>query len=439
MNKYLIDLVEEMNNIRRAAILWEKINDYIKNLNLFPFVPPSIDENEVRTQRISTRLFIFLWILSMSMLLLYTSLIINSETITVERPSLAEYSYLNSIYSQTLTCPCSKVSINYGEFIHVEYTLHQVCSSVFVDHTWLDYLFNVPPLAKRFIYDFRVGNPERFQTLRKLCELINSTISNSSILFYSNQHVNAFVIRQELLKSQIQSLTDQFRSSTANSFSLSLAIIRDTTQINALFSAAETNYILQISAAKTQIFMHSESYDGCECVISSSCVKQAAFYKHPNSTPLFVVRGFYAGCSVVESLLQSTLECLYDESCLNQLQSHISSSSSIDMNAIPLNASSPTKYVVTSTIQELVDNLMIEEWNVSMMYETYYNECQPTQCSYTIERRNDVIYIVTTLFGIAGGLNTVLQHAVPRFVRFVVSWIGRRRMTVVPETVAVAT
>jgi hypothetical protein len=438
MNKYLIDLFEEMNNTRRAAILWEKIKDYIKNLNLFPSVPPSIDENELRTQRISTRLFIFLWISSMTMLLLYTSLIINTETITVERPSVAEYSYLNSIYSQTLTCPCSKVSINYGEFIHVEYTLHQVCSSVFVDHTWLDYLFDLP-WAIWFISDFRMSNPERFQTLRKLCELINSTISNSLIRFYSNQHVNAFVIHQELLKSQIESLTDQFRSSVANSFSLSLAIIQDTTQTNALFSARNTNYLPEITADKTQIFMASTSYDGCKCVISSSCFKQAAFYKQPDQTPLFVVRGFYAGCYVVKSLLRSTLECLYDESCLNQLQFHISSSSSIDMNATPLNASSPTNYLVTSTIQELVDNLMIEEWNVSMMYETYYNGCQPTQCSYTIERRNDVIYIVTTLFGIAGGLNTVLRHVVPRFVRFVVSWIERRRMTIVPETVAVAT
>jgi hypothetical protein len=88
------------------------------------------------------------------------------------------------------------------------------------------------------------------------------------------------------------------------------------------------------------------------------------------------------------------------------------------MTIIPLNASLPSLYSVNSTIEELVDNLMIEEWNVSTMYETYYNECQPIQCSYTIERRNNIVYIVTTLFGIAGGLITVLRLIIPRLVKF---------------------
>jgi hypothetical protein len=53
------------------------------------------------------------------------------------------------------------------------------------------------------------------------------------------------------------------------------------------------------------------------------------------------------------------------------------------------------------------------------MYESYYNECQPTQCTYRIETRNDLIYIVTTLFGIVGGLITVLKLVVPRLVKLV--------------------
>jgi hypothetical protein len=93
--------------------------------------------------------------------------------------------------------------------------------------------------------------------------------------------------------------------------------------------------------------------------------------------------------------------------------------SSAPITIIPLDASLLTRYSVNSTIQELVDDLMIEEWNNSTMYETYYNECQPTKCTYEIETRNDIIYIVTTLFGITGGLATALKLILPRVVKLV--------------------
>jgi hypothetical protein len=89
------------------------------------------------------------------------------------------------------------------------------------------------------------------------------------------------------------------------------------------------------------------------------------------------------------------------------------------MNIIALNSSLPSNYSTNSIIQELIDNLMIEQWNPSPIYERYYNECQPTHCTHTVEKRNDVLYIVTTLFAIAGGLITVLKLVVPRLVKFI--------------------
>jgi hypothetical protein len=74
---------------------------------------------------------------------------------------------------------------------------------------------------------------------------------------------------------------------------------------------------------------------------------------------------------------------------------------------------------VNSSIKELVDKLMIEQWDVSPLYETYYNECRPTQCTYKLETNNDIIYIITTLFGVAGGLSTVLKIIIPRLIKLV--------------------
>jgi hypothetical protein len=87
------------------------------------------------------------------------------------------------------------------------------------------------------------------------------------------------------------------------------------------------------------------------------------------------------------------------------------------MKETMLDSSLPSHYFINSTIEDLVDHLMIEQWNASPIYEKYYNGCQPTQCTYTVETRNDVLYIVTTLFGIVGGLITVLKFIVPRLVK----------------------
>jgi hypothetical protein len=89
------------------------------------------------------------------------------------------------------------------------------------------------------------------------------------------------------------------------------------------------------------------------------------------------------------------------------------------MNVIALDSSLQNNYSSNSTIKDLVENLMIEQWNASPVYEKYYNTCQSTQCTYTVQRRNDIIYIFTTLFGIAGGLITVLKLVVPRLIKLI--------------------
>ena len=403
------------NISRQASQLWQKLKHFLQNLNLFPSVPPSTDEYELHTQRISTRLFILFLIVSMTILLLYTSLITVTKTINVEALPLTQYSQLYSTYSQTLTCACTQISINYRKFLRIEYTLPQVCSSIFVDQSWINHMDSGSKIML-FSVDFRFTASSTFQALRALCQLISSTISDSFIEFYSRQYVSASVMPSKLFETETDSLINRFKSSITNSFLLSLSMIGNTTQANALWSTRQTNYELLINP-DGKLYAATKNYEGCLCSSSTACIVSSSIYQVPNRTALFTVPGFYRGCYVVEALLQSTLECFYNQTCINHLQVYFLSSSAI--NAIALNSSSPTNYSIKSTIKNLVDKLMIEQWNVSMMYERYYNECQPTQCTYTAETRNDLIYIVTTLFGIVGGLITVLKLVVPRLVKLV--------------------
>jgi beta-lactamase regulating signal transducer with metallopeptidase domain len=73
---------------------------------------------------------------------------------------------------------------------------------------------------------------------------------------------------------------------------------------------------------------------------------------------------------------------------------------------------------------------MVEEWNSSIIYENYFNECEPIECTYNQQTKNSIIYIVTTIIGLNGGLITVLKLIVPRLVKFA----RRKKETAASET-----
>jgi hypothetical protein len=415
----------------------KKSAQFLKNLNLFQPVPPSVDEHDIQNQRISTRVFIFLLTVSLTILLLYNSIIPIKTTNTIETPIIEQYEKLYSSHSQTLTCPCKTISIDYDKFINIKYTLHQVCTSMFVTQDWIDYLAHSAIDQEASPHDFRQSGIFTFQALNASCELVNRTISDSLIQFSLNQYVSPTVTPFELFQSQIKAFIRQFRSTTTNNFLRSLDMIRSTNQANALFSAISTNYEFYFRAAALVATTRPHSYSDCPCDASSICISPSSIYNYPDKKPAFSVPGMYRGCYIVEALLQSTLECFYDQLCLNQLQSY-STPSSV-MNITSLDPSLSSEYSVNSTIQELLDELMIEEWNLSITYNNYYNVCQPIVCTYTSETKNGIVYIITVLLGLVGGLIIVLEFVVPRLMKFI-RWIIRKcRRRIGPEISTIQT
>ncbi|CAF4109656.1 unnamed protein product, partial [Adineta steineri] len=398
--------IETIEQQQRFHIV-KKLRDYVRTLNVFPSIPPTNDEHQLRNERISTKLFIVLLISSLAILLFYTSLIDVTQTVNIREPTFAKYSQLYSAYPQTLTCPCTKISINYNTFLQLQYTFHQVCNSIFVNKDWIDYLFFVF-LGNGSVRtdDFRSIATNTFQGLSSFCALVNQTISNGLTQFNSTQYISASVIPLKAFESEISSLTKQFISSTANDFLLSLSTIRDTTQSNSLRSALQTNFNFYIPTHGTigaGAYPNPILYENCNCATSATCAYQSRIYRSvslADPTVLFYVPGMYIGCYVIESLLQSDLRCFYNQTCITKLQSY--SLVNTTMNVTALDKSLPSNFTENSTIEELVNQLMVEKWDPLIMYENYYNECQPSQCTYTHETKNSVIYIVTTLFGLIG-------------------------------------
>ncbi|CAF4058372.1 unnamed protein product, partial [Rotaria sp. Silwood1] len=376
------------NNTNQSTIgSRRKIINFCQNFNLFPSIPPSTNPFDLRIQRISTRLFVLCLLLSITTIVIYTFSVKVTHTINIHVPTIKKYLELYSTHSETLTCPCTTISIDYKAFLHVEHTFHQICNSIYVSDKWRQ-IISLSSLNNSFYFrDFRSSCKFFFQALRTFCELTNKTISDSLNRFYSTQYISAAVISSDLLDLQMQSIFEQYISLITNQLLLSLQMIQNTTQINALFSARWTNYDLRMSSSPRLPGMQlvapvPQVYSNCRCDVSLSCIEQSAIYDGvDNTTKLFSIPGIYSGCFVMESLLHSTVECFYNETCIEGLSSYFLPNTSLTVTA--LDSSLPSRFFENSTIQELVDELMVEQWNLSITFENYYSACQPIKCTYS--------------------------------------------------------
>ncbi|CAF4345422.1 unnamed protein product, partial [Adineta steineri] len=201
-----------------------------------------------------------------------------------------------------------------------------------------------------------------FQALNVSCQLSSQTISNHLIQFYSSEYVSASVTPVQVLQSQTQAFVSQFISSITHDFLLSISTIRKTTQSNSLLAGQFTNYYLY-TPSNNYIESYSQSYGNCNCVFSATCSQESRIYDSKGSKVLFIVPGMYIACYTIEALLQSNLQCFFNETCINQIQSYFTRY--LSMNLTALDISLLVQFRMNSTIEELVDELMVEEWNSS--------------------------------------------------------------------------
>ncbi len=83
----------------------------ISTFNIFESnTPLDNDQYEHKTQLISTRIFLILLILSLTILLLYTSQVQVTHTITVDSPPLDHYLSLYEDYGDKVICPCTTIA-----------------------------------------------------------------------------------------------------------------------------------------------------------------------------------------------------------------------------------------------------------------------------------------------------------------------------------------
>ena len=127
-----------------------------------------------------------------------------------------------------------------------------------------------------------------------------------------------------------------------------------------------------------------------------------------------ILPGMFVGCFPLNTLLNSTLECLFNMTCLKLLQSAVFDRPPI--NVMPLTNEALSRFPPTTKIQTILDELLVETWTGKGNYSAFYGQCQPNICTYSYVPRASAAYVLTALVGLFGGLSMVIKMVAPMLV-----------------------
>ncbi|CAF1670280.1 unnamed protein product [Adineta ricciae] len=406
----------------------------------------STDPLIIRREILSTRLYIILVLISLIILTTYASLSQQTETKTVLFPKQSVYKNLLKQYSNSLQCTCTKCSIPYEKFVKTIPSFHQVCSSDFISQEWIDFIFKADSTVIWPI-DVRTSLSSMWQLIRIFCQNTKTTVLNALNQFNNSYLITSMLLSEEFLEAKVVATLNLLLRTISSNFIQSRTIIQRITQANELITGLLTNYIVVtdkfgLSQSSKPIFVSSEinisSHIGiignkyisknstipCSCKNNGSCPLPGNLYLYNISEKFGIydmnkieinesVSGIIIDCLPVQMTLSSTLECFYNELCLNILL--LSYSTKINISI--LNQSLITRFNPQTKIEYLINELFIENIFNQTNYTQYYSECLPNSCHYTYLNRFNWIYILTIFISLFGGITAILRIISPLIIQ----------------------
>lgn len=98
-----------------------------------------------------------------------------------------------------------------------------------------------------------------------------------------------------------------------------------------------------------------------------------------------------------------------------------------------LTGANSSRYSLSTPVHTMVEQLMVEDWSKNVSFDSYYAACNPQFCTYSTTKRRAIIFIVTILLSLFGGLNVGLKLFTPFFIRMI-NWFksyGERKFFIV--------
>lgn len=292
----------------------------------------------------------------------------------------------------------------------VEY--HPICSSSFLSQDYLEILVGDNLLVERESTSFkRLFLGSQLSLLASYCILANTTVNNLLTLFHRQQLITSQVLTANQFHNQINATINPFILQMLLSFRHSLNYFQAIIHGNAMMSTYASNWRLKLEDmlnSNNDFFAtRPVRYGNCSCASSSQC--SLPMRSGNRSFP-----GLAIGCLPSSVLLQSTFECFYNQTCLDSLHSALFENMTISSLPVSINMSS--HFPANTPISALFNELFIEGWLRQYDYEDFFRTCNVSKCTYTYIQRPDILYVVTTIIGLFGGLSIVLRLICPLLI-----------------------
>ncbi|CAF4128444.1 unnamed protein product [Adineta steineri] len=290
-------------------------------------------------------------------------------------------------------------------------TTKLVCSSDFVAEQWWGYLWGTD-ITPDFL-DLQLLSIH-FRILASLCSLAQQSIDNDTSAFLTNKLVTFEAMSFSSFQAQIDSLTATFIAQTPDKFRRTQLFIYETFRANQLLVIPETNWqFVRTIAANNYVLAtvpRSSFGNNYSCITTLDSFSRPLYIDANSNT--IALPGVVGGCLPIDGARLSTLECFFNSNCILNLASIQLTRPTTFWLAKPLNTSTPSIYPSNTLIGSLVDSLFVEDWGVQSNYSSYFGSCAPHSCSYKYIDHNTILYIITTVLGLYGGLTVVLSFIV---------------------------
>lgn len=375
------------------------------------------DLYHIRKGRIASRLYVVFLIIEIFVLILYTTQSRQTFTVTIKSPLLNQFENLRTKYSDTLHCPCNVISIPYKKFIHISPVYHQLCYSDFVRRDEYQnmryYLIDIGTV------DFSVLLPVYLRGLTLFCEMANRTFALEHNRFLLTELVHTEVIPQDVFDAKMSLTVSAFLTTMRTDFLHKISLMNEFFYADQYMSGFLTSSILDLPTADPDssvgpylIYSTFKKYNintekVCSCQAPKSCVTEDSDPTAPS-----LPAGIKSTCSLVNTILKSSLECWYDIVCLEKVRTELYQyNDQFLWNITSLDSTQPSQFQVNTTVEAIMNALMLEDVRPTVLYDSYYQQCNPSSCLYT--EKSNLVFIVTTIIGIFGGISVVLRLLSP--------------------------
>lgn len=377
---------------------------------------------DIRRGRISTWLYLVLLGTTMTIITIFNMKASYWKIVTVHFPSEKQYEYLYRQYPDTLSCPCTSVSNPYGSFVQLTLRQHQLCDSPFVQ-SWfyqnLNIIENDSPVSNSSVFILSY-----FRTLAMLCDITKATLNDTIRQFSLTTFLSSHVRQKQVILLQTEQHFKVLKSSVTTEFSNIISLINEVLHTNQYISGQQTNILIRKvpfnNSTQTRIVtMTNTGYDDdgqpCYCTQNALCNIQPLYQDSLLST----IPGLSFNCFLFDSVLKSSLICWYHSDCVNKILKNSIISNISNMSTLPiLDDKSPSKFLPNTKIKVLLDDLMVEEWDLKINYTAFYDSCHPIHCTYAYYDKYNALYLITIMMGIFGGLDVIVRIVCLIFVRF---------------------